>query len=52
MLGFLGALVGGTPIAERDVTLFVGYAIVLAVVLVAICWWKGEAPRWRWGGRE
>jgi hypothetical protein len=24
---------------------------VATVVLVAICWWKGEPPRWRWGGK-
>jgi hypothetical protein len=22
-----------------------------SVVLVAVCWWKGEPPRWRWGGK-
>jgi hypothetical protein len=22
--------------------------VVLIVVLIAVCWWKGEAPRWRW----
>jgi len=28
-----------------------GTAVLLeSVVLVAICWWKGEPPRWRWGG--
>lgn len=21
-----------------------------ALVLIGICWWKGEPPRWRWGG--
>ncbi len=25
--------------------------IVLAVLLVVICWIKGEPPRWRWGGK-
>lgn len=25
MLGFIGALVGGTPIAKKDVTLLAGY---------------------------
>ena len=25
------------------------YALILAAVLVAICWLKGEPPRWRWG---
>lgn len=24
-------------------------AVVLAVLLIAVCWWKGEKPRWRWG---
>jgi len=23
--------------------------IVLSALLVLICWWKGEPPRWRWG---
>ena len=22
---------------------------ILAILLIAICWWKGEKPRWRWG---
>ena len=25
------------------------WIIGLAAALVAICWWKGEPPRWRWG---
>jgi len=28
---------------------FAAYVIILSVLLVAICAWKGEAPRWRWG---
>lgn len=31
--------------------LYLGYVAVLSDLLVAICWIKGEAPRWRWGGR-
>jgi hypothetical protein len=23
---------------------------VLSILLIAICWLKGEPPRWRWGG--
>jgi hypothetical protein len=23
----------------------------LTGILIAICWWKGEPPRWRWGGK-
>jgi len=29
---------------------FVSVAILNAS-LIAICFWKGEPPRWRWGGR-
>jgi len=28
---------------------FLTYVIVLAPALFAICWVKGEPPRWRWG---
>jgi len=23
--------------------------LLLTALLIAICWWKGEKPRWRWG---
>lgn len=23
--------------------------VVLSLLLVLICWWKGEKPLWRWG---
>ncbi|MEP7043658.1 MAG: hypothetical protein ABI843_11385 [Dokdonella sp.] len=26
---------------------FVGCNVILTVLLVAVCWWKGEPPRWR-----
>lgn len=29
--------------------MFVGYTILLSALLVAVCWAKGEPPRWRWG---
>jgi hypothetical protein len=29
----------------------VGYATVLILALFAVCWWKGEPPRWRWGDK-
>jgi len=25
--------------------------IAITLILVAICWLKGEPPQWRWGGR-
>ena len=29
---------------------FVLYPLALSLLLVLVCWWKGEPPRWRWGG--
>ena len=28
---------------------FVSYTVVVGILLVAVCWLKGEPPRWRWG---
>ncbi len=28
---------------------FVAYAALLCLVLIGVCWIKGEPPRWRWG---
>ena len=30
---------------------FVIYTMALSVVLLAICWLKGEPPQWRWGNK-
>ena len=31
---------------------FVAYSVLLCAVLMAICWAKGERPRWRWRGKD
>jgi hypothetical protein len=31
---------------------FVGYTVVVGVLLVVVCWLKGEPPRWRWGNDD
>ena len=28
---------------------FIAFVVGLSVLLVAVCWLKGEPPRWRWG---
>jgi hypothetical protein len=43
----------GAEVARPDETgtpYFTLYVIFLSVLLVGVCWWKGEPPRWRWGG--
>jgi lipoprotein signal peptidase len=36
----------------KAATKFIAYEVVLSAMLCVICWWKGEPPRWRWGGDE
>jgi hypothetical protein len=36
---------------SRGTGAFVAYSALLTILLVAICWFKGEAPCWRWGGK-
>ncbi len=28
------------------------FTAVLTIVLIAVCWLKGEPPKWRWGNEE
>jgi hypothetical protein len=50
---FLVLLSAGTVIMTPHQTpvRFAGYVAILTVLLTAVCWWKGEPPRWRWGGK-
>lgn len=34
---------------EKTLWSFVASVFALSAVLVLICWWKGEPPKWRWG---
>jgi len=40
-LGVIG--LRGLPLAH------IAFVIVMTGVLILICYWKGEPPRWRWG---
>jgi len=31
---------------------FLAYSLVLCAVLVGVCWFKGEPPRWHWGDSD
>jgi len=37
--------------SDRDLYFFLAFVGLLSVLLVAICWLKGEPPKWRWGKR-
>jgi len=34
---------------NRSPGTFILLVVVLNVLLIAVCWLKGEPPRWRWG---
>jgi len=45
-------LVGGIPLISRGPRFALGYAVyacTLGAGLIAVCWAKGEKPRWHWG---
>ena len=54
LVGYVLLLLGGAAAIEPGVrpAIFLAYAICLSLVLTAICWRKGEPPRWRWGDKR
>ena len=54
LITYLVLVCGGIPFVHpsKSSLLYIGYVSVLSVGFVAICWLKGEPPRWRWGGRD
>ena len=37
--------------SEREPLKFIAAVAGLTIALIAVCWIKGEPPRWRWGDR-
>ncbi len=50
---FFGLVLAGAPLLlpSRGPLAFVAYSGFLCVLLMAVCWLKGERPRSRWGPR-
>ena len=49
-LVFITLVIAGSIWYVRTLSpLFFVYLAVISAGLIAICWWKGEPPRWRWG---
>jgi hypothetical protein len=49
---FIGLVVAGAVIMPpgRSPAGFIATIVVLVILFAAVCWWKGEPARWRWGG--
>ena len=37
---------------KREWPSLIAYFIVLQMLLILVCYWKGEPPRWRWGDKD
>ena len=51
LAGFIALVALGTVFLKPDThaLAFAIYVVILALLLVAVCWIKGEPPSWRWG---
>jgi len=36
----------------RNIGAFLAVVLLATFVFGLVCWWKGEAPRWRWGEKS
>ena len=53
LLCWLAALVSGAVGIRPDqhVAAFIIFEVSMILVLLIVCWLKGEKPGWRWGGK-
>ena len=52
LIAYSGLLTGGAFLffpLSKDVPVFVLYALGLTLILILVCWLKGEKLDWRWG---
>ena len=51
-IAWLGIFFAGTTVSQvqgREPLVFWLFILAMVVVLLAVCYLKGEKPRWRWG---
>ena len=46
---YIALLCAGTFLIPKHTTLFLAYTTFISIILIVICYLKGEKPRWRWG---
>jgi uncharacterized membrane protein len=53
LVAYVWLFVGGILVfpPHQKLAYFLAYVAALNALLIAVCWWKGEEPRWRWGER-
>lgn len=43
---------GSTALVPQHRALYAAFVVAMTVTLLAVCYAKGEPPRWRWGGDD
>ena len=52
LLVWIAVVTGVSPwLAQRSVPLFALFVVTMIATIIAICYAKGEPPRWRWGDK-
>lgn len=49
LIAWVAAVSAGAVFSRSHPALYVLFAVGMVVILLAICFAKGEPPRWRWG---
>ena len=51
LAAFVALVVGGVFVfpPRKELAAYLIYVAALSLVLVGVCWFTGEPPRWRWG---
>ena len=47
---YIGLIAAGAFIFPpgEELALYISLIVVLSLILIVVCWIKGEPPRWRW----
>jgi hypothetical protein len=48
---FVAIAVAAALLMPAHLVAFLGFNLLMIVLLLLICYAKGEPPAWRWGGR-
>jgi len=53
-LTYVALLIAGVVLLDprQNKVGFMAYIVAISVLLLAICWVKGERPSWRWGNSD
>jgi hypothetical protein len=54
LAAFVALVAGGAVVIRprQHIAAYLIYVVALALTLTAVCWLKGEPPRWRWGNED